>query len=135
MIKSLSILSRHSHLSHAEFLHRWEHEHAPLALGVPHLLRYVLSPVHAQFDRPDVTSHGIEVDGIAELWYESHESMQQALQSTEMKALRAHGAQIIGSITNCLTQEIDIIPPPKRQTQRQTQPQTQAQGSPPKPQP
>ena len=109
MIKSLSILSRRKHLSHEEFLYLWEHEHAPLALKVPHLLRYVLSPVESQFERQDVESHGIEVDGIAELWYESHETMILAAQSEEMKKLRAHGSQIIGRITNCLTREIEII--------------------------
>ena len=112
MIKSISILSRHPHLSHDEFIHLWEHEHAPLAKEVPHLLRYVLSPVQSQFERSDVTSHGIEVDGVAELWYESHETMQLAAQSPQMKTLRAHGAQIIGRITNCLSQEIEIIPSP-----------------------
>jgi uncharacterized protein (TIGR02118 family) len=109
MIKSLSILSRRKHLSPEEFLHLWEHEHAPLALKVPHLLRYVLSPVESQFERQDVESHGVEVDGIAELWYESHETMVLAAQSEEMKKLRAHGSQIIGRITNCLTREIEII--------------------------
>jgi|APCry1669192010_1035390.scaffolds.fasta_scaffold75263_1 uncharacterized protein (TIGR02118 family) len=110
MIKSISILSRQPHLSHDEFLHLWEHEHAPLAKQVPHLLRYVLSPVDSQFNRNDITAHGIEVDGVAELWYESLESMQWASQSPQMKILRSHGAQIIGSITNCLTHEIEIIP-------------------------
>ena len=109
MIKSLSILSRRKNLSHEEFLRLWEHEHAPLALHVPHLLRYVLSPVDSQFERLDVESHGIEVDGIAELWYENHETMALAAGSEEMKKLRAHGAQIIGQITNCLTREVEIM--------------------------
>ena len=109
MIKSLSILSRRKHLSHEQFLRLWEHEHAPLALHVPHLLKYVLSPVDSQFERQDVESHGIEVDGIAELWYESHEAMALAAGSEEMKKLRAHGAPIIGQITNCLTREIEIM--------------------------
>lgn len=109
MIKSLSIITRADHLSHDEFINLWEHEHAPLALMVPHLLKYVLSPVDTQFERPDVASHGIAVDGIAELWYESQDAMKLATQSQEMQTLRAHGAKIIGKITNCLTTEIEII--------------------------
>ena len=109
MIKSLSIITRASHLSHEEFIQLWEHEHAPLAHKVPYLLRYVLSPVHSQFERSDVQAHGIAVDGIAELWYESYETLALAAQTPEMKKLRAHGAKIIGQITNCLTTEIEII--------------------------
>jgi uncharacterized protein (TIGR02118 family) len=109
MIKSLSIISSSQNLIHEEFIHLWEHEHAPLALTVPYLLKYVLSPVESQFERSDVQSHGIHVDGIAELWYESHETMALAAQSKEMKSLRAHGAKIIGQITNCLTVEIEIL--------------------------
>jgi hypothetical protein len=40
--------------AHEEFIQLWEHEHAPLAHKVPYLLRYVLSPVHSQFERSDV---------------------------------------------------------------------------------
>jgi hypothetical protein len=32
-----------------------------------------------------------------------------AAQTPEMKELRAHGAKIIGRITNCLTTEIEVI--------------------------
>ena len=109
MIKSLSIISRASHLSHEKFIELWEHEHAPLAHKVPYLLKYVLSPVKSQFERPDLQSHGIEVDGVAELWYESHETLALAAQTPEMKEPRAHGAKIIGRITNCLTTEIEVI--------------------------
>ena len=109
MIKSISLLSRRPGMSHDEFITRWRDEHAPLALQVAGLRRYVLSPVLRQAQRPDIIAHGIEIDGVAELWYDDQASMQAALASAEMKALRDHGADIIGSITTLLTEEITVI--------------------------
>lgn len=110
MIKSVSLLTRKEGMSHAEFIERWTHEHAPLAHAVPGLARYVLSYVEAQPVRPDIPRHGIEVDGIAELWYDDEAGMRRALASPEMKALRDHGALIIGRIENFVTTERQIIP-------------------------
>ena len=109
MIKTVSLLSRRAGLSHEEFVHLWVHEHAPLALHVPGLRRYVLSPVSAQPQRPDIESHGIAIDGVAELWYDDTDSLARAAASPEMQALRSHGAEIIGRITNCLTEEFEVI--------------------------
>ena len=110
MVKSLSLLTRKAGLSHDEFIDRWVNEHAPLARAVPGLRRYVLSFVNAQPVRPDVPRHGIEVDGIAELWYDDAEAMKRALATPEMKVLRDHGATIIGRIENFITEEKQIIP-------------------------
>jgi hypothetical protein len=41
MIKSISLLTRKRDLTHEEFLRHWVEVHAPLAHGVPGLLRYV----------------------------------------------------------------------------------------------
>lgn len=109
MIKSISLLTRRDGLGHDEFIHSWVHEHAPLAHAVPGLRRYVLSPVAAQPSRPDVAEHGIAIDGVAELWYDDAAGMSAALASLQMKALRDHGAKIIGRVTTCITEEIEII--------------------------
>ena len=109
MIKSISLLSRRAGLDHDTFVQLWRDEHAPLALKVQGLRRYVLSPVAAQTSRPDVKAHGIEVDGVAELWYDDRAAMDRALASAEMKALRDHGAEIIGAVTTMLTEELVVI--------------------------
>lgn len=110
MVKSLSLLTRKAGMSHEEFIDKWTHEHAPLAHAVPGLKRYVLSYVNANPVRADIPRHGIEVDGIAELWYGNEEDMRRALASPEMKALRDHGATIIGRIETFTTVERQIIP-------------------------
>lgn len=109
MIKSISLLSRREGLSHDEFVHEWVHVHAPLARAVPGLRRYVLSPVSAQPGRPDVPAHGIAIDGVAELWYDDAAGMAAALSSPGMKALRDHGATMIGRATTCITEEVEVI--------------------------
>ena len=54
----------------------------------------------------------VEVDGIAELWYDDMESFQRAAASPEMKALTDDGALFIGQIKTYVIEERQIIPPP-----------------------
>jgi Methylmuconolactone methyl-isomerase len=77
---------------------------------VPGLRRYVLTLIHDQPTRADVPSHDIDVDGIAELWYDDADAMRRAAATPEMQALRAHGALIIGRIKNYVTEERQVIP-------------------------
>ena len=109
MIKTVSLLTRKEGMSHEEFIRLWVNEHAPLARAVPGLRRYVLSFVTSQPVRPDIPRHGIEVDGIAELWYDDAEAMKLAAATPGMKALRDHGATIIGRIENFVTEEHVVI--------------------------
>lgn len=48
--------------------------------------------------RPDIPPPDVEIDGIAELWYDDRESMARALDSAEAKAPHADGALFIGRI-------------------------------------
>jgi len=50
-----------------------------IAMAVPGLRRYVLSPVSGQPERPDVAAHGIANDGVAGLWYDDTVGMAKAL--------------------------------------------------------
>ncbi|PYM89064.1 MAG: hypothetical protein DME08_26355 [Candidatus Rokuibacteriota bacterium] len=51
----------------------------------------------------------VEIDGIAELWYDDRDTMTRALASPEMKALHADGALFIGKIQSYLVEEKTII--------------------------
>ena len=110
MIKSLSLLTRRPELTHEQFVKHWVEIHAPLAHRVPGLLRYVQSHIVEERKRPDIPSHDVEVDGVAELWYESRESMAKAHASPEAKALHADGALFIGRIKTFTIEEKVIIP-------------------------
>jgi len=111
VIKSVSLLTRKPGMTHAQFVRHWVDVHAPLARGVPGLRRYVQSHIVEERMRPDIPSSDVEVDGIAELWYDDRESMARAHASPEAKALFADGALFIGRIKTFTVEEMVIVPP------------------------
>jgi uncharacterized protein (TIGR02118 family) len=76
---------------------------------VPGLLRYVQSHIVEERRRPDIPSMDVDVDGVAELWFESREAMARAMASPEAKALHADGALFIGRIKSFTTEEQVIV--------------------------
>src|SRR5580698_921985 len=98
MIKVLGLLTRKVGTTHEEFVRHWYDIHAPLAHAVPGIRRYVQSHITDTRTRPDVPETNVEVDGIAELWYDDLESLQRAAATPEMKALTDDGALFIGRI-------------------------------------
>lgn len=110
MIKSISLLTRRPELSHAQFVKHWLEVHAPLAHAVPGLRRYVQSHIQDTRSRPDIPDLDVEVDGIAELWFDDRQAMALANGSPEAKALHADGALFIGRIKSFVVEEKTIIP-------------------------
>jgi hypothetical protein len=60
--------------------------------------------------RPDIPSTDVEIDGVAELWYDDRDSMLRAQATPETKALYADGALFIGRIKSFTMEEKEIIP-------------------------
>src|SRR6202051_2471561 len=112
MIKGLGLLTRKDGLAHEEFVQHWLEIHGPLAHAVPGVRRYVQSHIVGTRTRPDIPETDVDVDGIAELWYDDMESFQRAAASPEMKRLTDDGALIIAQIKTYLIDEKQIIPPP-----------------------
>src|SRR5512138_2240030 len=73
LIKSISLLTRKAGMTHAQFVAHWVDVHAPLALSVPGLRRYVQSHIVEERTRPDIPATDVDIDGIAELWYDDRE--------------------------------------------------------------
>jgi hypothetical protein len=71
----------------------------------------VQSEIVGELPRPDIPTIdiGLEVDGIAELWYEDREAMARSLASPEMKTLQADGALFIGRIKTFVVDERVVI--------------------------
>ena len=63
-----------------------------------------------QRTRRDIPTTDVEVDGIAETWYNDLAAMERANASAEAKALHADGALFIGGIKSFITEEKVIIP-------------------------
>jgi uncharacterized protein (TIGR02118 family) len=109
MVKSLSLLVRKTGMTREQFTRHWVEIHAPLAHAVPGLRRYVQSHIVEVRTRPDIPSLDVEIDGVAELWYDDREAMARALASPEAKALHADGALFIGRIQTFTMEEKVII--------------------------
>jgi uncharacterized protein (TIGR02118 family) len=86
-------------------------EAAPLALAVPGLRRYVQSHIVEERTRPDIPTTDVEIDGIAELWYDDRAVLARAQASPQAKALFADGALFIGRIKTFTVEERQIVPP------------------------
>ena len=110
MIKSIGLLTRKDGLTHEDFVKHWLEVHAPLAHAVPGVRRYVQSHIVAERTPPDIPSTDVEIDGIAELWYDDRTAMERANVSPEAKRLHADGALFIGRIKSFIVEEKVIIP-------------------------
>ncbi len=109
MIKVLSLLTRKSGLTHDQFMKHWVEIHAPLAHGVPGIRRYVQSHIADTRTRPDIPEMQVEIDGIAELWYDDIGAMRRSAATPEAQRLYADGALFIGRIKSFIVEEQQII--------------------------
>ncbi len=84
MVKLVLFLHKHPDLCEEAFRHYWRNTHGPLAAKVPGLRKYVQGHrVPAMLPFPP------SCDGMAELWFDSVESMQHAMASPEGQAVFA----------------------------------------------
>ena len=84
--------------------------HGPLAHAVPGIRRYVQSHIIGTRTRAHIRETGLEIDGIAELWYDDLESFERAAATAAMKALTEDGALFIVQIKMFVVDERQIIP-------------------------
>jgi uncharacterized protein (TIGR02118 family) len=112
MIKSVGLLTRKNGLSREDFVKHWYEVHAPLAHAVPGVRRYVQSHILSERMRSDIPATEVEIDGIAELWYDDLEAMERANATPEAERLHADGALFIGYIKSFVVEERVIIPVP-----------------------
>ena len=109
MIKSLSLLTRKASMTPESFRKVWVEEHAPLVLHVPEVRRYVLSFPFAEPTRPDVPTQAMQVDAVAELWFDDLASLQKAGASAAMKRVTDNGALYLSAIKTFITEEVTVI--------------------------
>jgi uncharacterized protein (TIGR02118 family) len=110
MIKTIGLLTRKDGWTHEQFMKHWVEIHAPLALVVPGLRRYVQNHIDGERTRPDIPTTEVEIDGVAELWFDDRAAMDRANASPEAKRLHDDGALFIGGIKSFIVEELVIIP-------------------------
>ncbi len=109
MIKTVGLLTRKSGWTHERFMQHWVEVHAPLARAVPGLRRYVQGHIRGERRRADIETTDVEIDGIAELWFDDQASLEAAARTPEMKALHADGALFIGRIKSFVVEEWVVV--------------------------
>src|SRR5437764_11788840 len=109
MIKTVGLLTRRSGATHEQFVKHWVGIHAPLAHKVPGLRRYVQNHITGERTRADIEAIALEIDGIAELWFDDQAALETASRTPEMKALHADGALFIGRIKSYIVEEKTIV--------------------------
>ena len=109
MIKTIGLLTRKDGWTHAQFMKHWVEIHAPLAHAVPGLRRYVQNHIEGERTRPDIPTTAVEIDGVAELWFDDQAALEAAARTPEMKALQADGAKFIGHIKSYVVDEKFVI--------------------------
>ena len=109
MIKSVGLLTRKKDWTHEQFVKHWIETHAPLAHKVPGLRRYVQNHIRGERTRADIEATAVEIDGIAELWFDDQAALETAARTPEMKALHADGALFIGRIKSWVVEEKVIV--------------------------
>jgi uncharacterized protein (TIGR02118 family) len=109
MIKTVGLLTRKNGWTHAQFVKHWVETHAPLAHKVPGLRRYVQNHITGERTRADIEATAVEIDGIAELWFDDQAALETASRTPEMKALHADGALFIGRIKSYIVEEKIIV--------------------------
>ena len=109
MIKTVGLLSRKPGWTHEQFVEHWVEIHAPLAHAVPGLRRYVQNHIKGERRRADIETIELEIDGIAELWFDDQATLEAAARSPEMQALHADGATFIGRIKSYVVEEKTIV--------------------------
>jgi len=109
MIKSVGLLTRKKDWTHEQFVKHWIETHAPLAHKVPGLRRYVQNHIRGERTRADIEATAVEIDGIAELWFDDQAALETASRTPEMKALHADGALFIGRIKSYIVEEKIIV--------------------------
>lgn len=108
MIKMIALLKRKDELSHDAFVAHWVDVHAPLAEHVPGLRRYVQSHIQTERTRADIPEIALDIDGIAELWFDDIAALEAAHHTPQMQALLADGATFIGAIKMFIVEERDV---------------------------
>ncbi len=109
MIKSLSLLTRKAGMTKEEFRKVWEAEHAPMVRKVPGVRKYVLSFVVQEPATANAPIQAMNVDAMAELWYDDFAALDRAKASPELQAVLANGTKYLGAIKTFITEEVEII--------------------------
>jgi len=101
MYRIMSFLKRRPDLERPVFFDWWLSQHAPLAVKIAGLKRYIISLA--------ATPEDTTFDGVAELWFDSAEALAQGFASAAGKKTRADGAAHTSRVERLHVQEYPFV--------------------------
>lgn len=113
MIRRMSLITRKAGMSKEAFHRHWEEVHGPLVARLPGLIRYV----QHHFDGAEIPAYiretGIEVDGIAELWFDTLENATLSMDSVNaaQRAAMEDGALMSGGSRSFVVRQVEFAIP------------------------
>jgi uncharacterized protein (TIGR02118 family) len=107
VIKSMTLIVRKEGMSREDFERHWRDVHAPLAKSVPGISRYIQWHIQGGHPRQE-HGIGVQIDGIAEVWYDDQAALERAWASDEMQALAHDRALFIGQASTLLVSDESV---------------------------
>lgn len=99
MFKAMILLTKRSDMSSQEFAHWWLNEHAPRARELP-TVREI---------RFNLVADAEDVDGVAELWFDSREDFEAAYATDIGKAVAQDSLDHVSARVRLLVEENQIL--------------------------
>ena len=119
MFKSIVLHERRADLSRAQFMEHWINVHTPMSHGALYLHGYVCHEVLADVTPPTVERLQLEaeVDGIAEMWFETPDGLLTLPEQPSVKRWFSDGPNFIGRRMRFMAEEF-VLQKPKRVADR-----------------
>lgn len=104
MLKLICLINRPSDKTPEEFKDWWLNHHAKVAAKLPNLRHYTINTTVARSAHDE-----IPFDGVAELYFDSYEDMENAFASEQGQACSKEDKELIGNRLALITEEHVII--------------------------
>lgn len=112
LIQCVSFLGRADNVSSDRFVREWWNVYGPMVQAVPGFVGYNQNLVIDRIDGgASVSYDSLPVEGVAEMWFETKEALDEFYASPELARASAHGSEFVGKVSTYLTETYPVALP------------------------